>query len=74
MHKEIQRLKMENDILKQAALIMIIWANRKKYSVSGLCEILQIARSTFYYEAQIPRCEEQETTAIVDLFRKNRNA
>ncbi len=39
-----------------------------------MCDVLQIPKSTFYYEAQIPRCEEQETKAIVDIFRKNRNA
>ena len=38
-----------------------------------MCDVLQIARSSFYYEAQLPRCEKKETTAIVDIFRKNRN-
>jgi len=38
-----------------------------------MCDVLQIARSSFYYEAQFPRCEKQETKAIIDLFRKNRN-
>ncbi|SDH49318.1 hypothetical protein SAMN05216352_101455 [Alteribacillus bidgolensis] len=50
LRKENQKLAMENDILKQAALIMgrkvdVIRNNRHKYSVSAMCDVLQIPRS-----------------------------
>jgi hypothetical protein len=46
---------MENDILKQAALIYgmkirIIRQNSHKYSISAMCKTLNVPRSTFYYK------------------------
>ncbi|BAH41694.1 hypothetical protein BBR47_07170 [Brevibacillus brevis NBRC 100599] len=32
--------------------VAIIQNNLDKYSVSAMCDVLQIARSTFYYEAK----------------------
>lgn len=52
---------MENDILKQAALIYgrkvrVIGANKHKYSIAKICRYLGISRSTYYeninYEKQ----------------------
>lgn len=39
-----------------------------------MCDVLQIARSTFYYEAKEPANEDVITEAIVDIFHKNRKA
>ncbi|KJD42227.1 transposase [Paenibacillus terrae] len=39
-----------------------------------MCDVLQIARSTFYYEASEPSPEDEVTSAIVDIFQKNRKA
>ena len=38
----------------------MIEQNRHKYSVSAMCEVLQLARSTFYYETGIAALKEQE--------------
>ncbi|MGM1020401.1 MAG: IS3 family transposase [Bacillota bacterium] len=79
LRKEVQRLKMENDIFKASRAdhgtkVAIIQNNRDKYSVSAMCDILQIARSTFYYDAQERATEDDVTEAIVDIFHKNRKA
>ncbi len=39
-----------------------------------MCDVLQIARSTFYYEAKEESKEDDVTTAIVDIFHRNRKA
>ncbi len=39
-----------------------------------MCDVLQIARSTFYYEAKETAEEDDVTEAVVDIFHKNRNA
>ncbi|WP_081752156.1 IS3 family transposase, partial [Paenibacillus sp. 1-18] len=54
--------------------VAIIQNNRDKYSVSAMCDVLQIARSTFYYDAQERAAEDDVTEAIVDIFHKNRKA
>ncbi|WP_134757217.1 IS3 family transposase [Paenibacillus athensensis] len=79
LRKENQRLKMEVDIPKASRAdhgtkVAIIQNNRDKYSVSAMCEVLQIARSTFYYDAQERATEDAITEAIVDIFHKNRKA
>ncbi|EGO61866.1 transposase, partial [Acetonema longum DSM 6540] len=39
-----------------------------------MCDVLQIARSTFYYEAKEPTKQEGLTAAIVKIFHQNRKA
>lgn len=54
--------------------------NRHHYSVSAMCEVLQIARSTFYYDTEVAVLNEQEKRAEDDelkekiriIFNKNR--
>ncbi|MGF7126569.1 putative transposase [Natronobacillus azotifigens] len=48
--------------------------NRHKYSVSAMCDVLEIPRSTYYYEAKTRDNQEEEelTELIVDIFKKNR--
>lgn len=75
LRKENQRLKMENDILKQAATkVSVIKRNRDKYSVSAMCAVLQISKSTYYYEACERPNEDALTALIVEIFEKNRKA
>ncbi|WP_232282380.1 IS3 family transposase, partial [Paenibacillus sp. oral taxon 786] len=79
LRKEIQRLKMENDIFKASRAdhgtkVAIIQNNRDKYSVSAMCDVLQIAKSTFYYEAKERAKEDELTETIVEIFHKNRKA
>jgi transposase InsO family protein len=58
----------------------VIERNRHKYSVSAMCGVLQITRSTFYYETKIAVKKEQEKAAeeqklkeeIQMIFNKNR--
>src|SRR6476620_395117 len=39
-----------------------------------MCDVLQIARSTFYYEAKERASEDPVTEVIVEIFHKNRKA
>ena len=39
-----------------------------------MCDVLQIARSSFYYEAKEQTKEDELTEAIVEIFHKNRKA
>lgn len=39
-----------------------------------MCDVLQIARSTFYYDAQERATEDDITVAIVEIFHANRKA
>ncbi len=39
-----------------------------------MCDVLQIAKSTFYYEAKERTAEDALSTAIVEIFHKNRRA
>jgi putative transposase len=51
----------------------VIRNNRHKYSVSAMCGVLGIARSTYYYEAKVRDEQEEELKdLIVDIFKKSR--
>lgn len=54
----------------------MIRQNRHKYSVSALCDILQLSRSTFYYEAKVreqQQAHQELTRQIVQIFRDSRS-
>ncbi len=51
----------------------MIKANAHKYSVSAMCRVLQIPRSTFYYEAKAKQDESELTVNIIDIFKASRN-
>ncbi|WP_095522123.1 IS3 family transposase [Salisediminibacterium selenitireducens] len=79
LKKENKQLTMENDIFKASRAdhrtkVNVIKANRYKYSVSAMCDVLQIARSSFYYESKRQNESEQEelTELIVSIFMKSR--
>lgn len=85
LRKRNKQLEMEVDILKQAALdhgtkIDLIQQNRHKDSISAMCKVLKIARSTFYYDTEVsaqnePDRQEEEQVLkekITEIFNKNR--
>lgn len=41
--------------------------------MSALCKVLQISRSTYYYEAKQKTDESELTVAIIDIFKASRN-
>ena len=51
----------------------MIKANAHKYSVSAMCKVLQVSRSTYYYEAKQKTDESELTAAIIDIFQTSRN-
>ncbi|MGJ9384157.1 IS3 family transposase [Salipaludibacillus sp. CF4.18] len=78
LRKENQKLAMENDIFKASSAdhgtkVDVIRNNCHKYSVSAMCAVLQLARSTYYYEAKIRDDQDEELiTLINDIFKKSR--
>ncbi|WP_141769930.1 IS3 family transposase [Bacillus massilinigeriensis] len=77
LRKENKQLLMENDIFKASSAdtrtkVNVIKNNQHKYSISALCKVLQIPRSTFYYEAKERKSEDDVTSAIVEIFQNSR--
>ncbi|MFT9427962.1 MAG: IS3 family transposase [Sporolactobacillus sp.] len=80
LRKENQKLRMENDILKPSRAdhgtkVDVIRQNRHKYSVSAMCDVLQLARSTYYYEAQArdQQANQDVTDQVVKIFKDSRS-
>ncbi|AIM15246.1 transposase [Bacillus sp. X1(2014)] len=47
--------------------------NRHKYSISAMCDVLQLPRSTYYYEAkEQSKSDDELTVTIIDIFHKSR--
>ncbi len=53
--------------------INVIKNNTHKYSVSAMCQVLNVSRSTYYYESKPKKNESQLVTDIVEVFRRSRN-
>ena len=51
----------------------MIKANAHKYPVSAMCRVLQVNRSTYYYEAEQLPDESGLASEIKEIFRKSRN-
>jgi len=51
----------------------VVQANAHKYSVSAMCKVLQIPKSTFYYEAKSKPDESALVENTVDIFKASRN-
>ncbi len=47
--------------------------NIHKYSVSAMCKVLQISRSTYYYESKQKTDKSNLVTNIIDIFKSSRN-
>lgn len=50
----------------------MIRQNQHKYSISAMCKVLQLPRSTYYYEATECESEDNIISAIVEIFHANR--
>ncbi|MDD4753165.1 MAG: IS3 family transposase [Desulfitobacteriaceae bacterium] len=77
LRKRNKQLEMENDILKPSSAdlrtkVNVIKNNAHKYSVSALCRVLQVSRSTYYYEAAVKPDESELAAKIVDIFKSSR--
>ncbi|HCZ7167346.1 TPA: IS3 family transposase, partial [Staphylococcus aureus] len=82
LRKEVQHLKMENDIFKASSAdhgtkIEVIQKNAHQYSVSAMCKVLKIPRSTYY--DSIKRRDNKNTKddsnverAVINIFNSNR--
>ncbi|GIN63873.1 hypothetical protein J27TS8_38660 [Robertmurraya siralis] len=46
--------------------------NQHKYSISAMCKVLQIPRSTYYYEAKERASEDDITSDVIDVFKASR--
>ncbi len=54
--------------------INVIKNNTHKYSVSTMCKVLNLSRSTYYYESKAKNKDESQLIAdIVEIFRRSRN-
>lgn len=51
----------------------MIKANAHKYSVSAMCRVLQVNRSTYYYEAYEKKDESELVSNITEIFKNSRN-
>ncbi|WP_236671811.1 IS3 family transposase [Enterococcus sp. BWB1-3] len=77
LRKKNQQLEMENDILKQAALIFgpkreVITLNKHKYSISAMCKVLEISRQTYYYQPKEKQEEADLEEAVETIFIQSR--
>ncbi|MFI3686083.1 IS3 family transposase [Vagococcus fluvialis] len=79
LRKKLKTLEMENDILKQAALIFgpkrqVITDNKDKYSISAMCHCLGISRATYYYKNKEKNSDTTVELAVVETFYNNRQS
>ncbi|MCR4801681.1 MAG: hypothetical protein K5895_01575 [Lachnospiraceae bacterium] len=51
----------------------MIKANAHKYPVSAMCRVLQVNRSTYYYEAKQKKDETELISDITEIFKSSRN-
>ncbi|MBS4535599.1 IS3 family transposase [Clostridium sp. D2Q-14] len=78
LRKENQKLKMENDIFKASGAdirtkVNVIKNNSHKYSISAMCKVLQLSRSTYYYESKQKIDTDKITPKVIDIFKASRN-
>ena len=51
----------------------MIKSNAHKYSVSAMCKVLQVNRSTYYYESKANESTDEITPLIINIFKASRN-
>lgn len=51
----------------------MIKANTHKYSVSAMCKVLKLNRSTYYYESTAKKDESYLISRITEIFKSSRN-
>ncbi|WP_198286499.1 MULTISPECIES: IS3 family transposase [Bacillus] len=79
LRKELKQLQMENDIFKASSAdtrtkVNVIKQNQHKYSISAMCNVLQLPRSTYYYEAKIKPSGDELSSKVVEIFQANRQS
>ncbi len=47
--------------------------NVHKYSVSAMCTVLQVPRSTDYYESKSKELPDEITLKVIEIFKASRN-
>jgi len=69
---ELIHLQKENK--RNRTKVEIIKANQDKYSISAMCNVLKIPRSTFYYESKISNenIKDEYTDDIIRIFKSSR--
>ncbi|MEH7452819.1 IS3 family transposase [Gottfriedia acidiceleris] len=77
LRKRNKQLEMENDIFKASSAdnrtkVNVIKNNQHKYSISAMCNVLQLPRSTYYYEAKERQAEDEITFHIITIFHDSR--
>ncbi|HGZ9782648.1 TPA: IS3 family transposase [Staphylococcus aureus] len=82
LRKEVQHLKMENDIFKASSVdhgtkIEVIQKNAHQYSVSAMGNVLKILRSTYYdsikrKDNKITKDDSNVERAVINIFNANR--
>ncbi|MGM0879270.1 MAG: IS3 family transposase [Bacillota bacterium] len=77
LRKRNKQLEMENDIFKASRAdtrtkVNVIKNNQHKYSISAMCKVLHLPRSTYYYEAKERQAEDDITSDILEIFHANR--
>lgn len=53
--------------------VNVIKSNAHKYSVSAMCRVLQVPRSTYYYESKPKAINDEITPKIIGIFIASRN-
>ncbi|MDQ0882073.1 transposase InsO family protein [Peribacillus sp. V2I11] len=46
--------------------------NQHKYSISAMCEVLQLPRSTYYYEVKERSSVDEVNSDIIEIFQNSR--
>lgn len=47
--------------------------NAHKYGVSAMCKVLQVPRSTYYYESNAKISVDEITPKVIEIFKASRN-
>ncbi|HHX7185809.1 IS3 family transposase [Bacillus cereus group sp. BY128LC] len=78
LRKQNKQLLMENDIFKASGAdtrtkVKVVKNNLHKYSISAMCNVLQLSRATYYYEAKQAQHTGDELSPLVkEIFRESR--
>ncbi|MFY8296558.1 IS3 family transposase [Bacillus paranthracis] len=78
LRKQNKQLLMENDIFKASGAdtrtkVKVVKNNLHKYSISAMCNVLQLSRATYYYEAKQAQHTDDELSPLVkEIFRESR--
>ncbi|MBI4857026.1 MAG: IS3 family transposase [Acetobacterium woodii] len=77
LRRENQRLLMENDIPKASRAdngtkVEVIKANQDRYSISAMCDVLGIPKSTFYHTSKKTAEPDPIINDVIEIFKSSR--